>query len=79
MKKTITTEQKIPPLRIDSELELYEINTNLLEWLNKFAPFGPGNMRSSFYTENVTVIGYPYNVGRNHLKLKVMKDGCTMD
>jgi single-stranded-DNA-specific exonuclease len=79
VKKTITTEQKIPPLRIDSELELYEINTNLLEWLNKFAPFGPGNMRSSFYTENVTVIGYPYNVGRNHLKLKVMKDGCTLD
>jgi single-stranded-DNA-specific exonuclease len=79
VKTTITTEQKIPPLRIDSELELYEINKNLLEWLNKFAPFGPANMRSSFYTENVTVIGYPYNIGRNHLKLKVMKDGCTLD
>ncbi len=75
----ITKEQLIPPLKIENKLELYEINEHLLEWLNKFAPFGPGNMRPTFYTEDVMIVGFPYNVGKNHLKLKVMKDGCTLD
>ena len=79
VKEHITPEQLIPPLKIDTKLELYEINENLLEWLNKFAPFGPGNMRSTFYTEGVMVVGFPYNVGKNHLKMKVVKDGCTLD
>ena len=78
-KEHLTPEQLIPPLKINMELELYEINEHLLEWLNKFAPFGPGNMRPTFYTENVCIIGYPYNVGKNHLKLKVIKDGCYLD
>jgi single-stranded-DNA-specific exonuclease len=79
VKEHTTPEQFIPPLRIDTKLELYEINENLLEWLNKFAPFGPGNMRPTFYTEGVMVVGFPYNVGKNHLKMKVVKDGCTLD
>jgi len=79
VRENITAEQLIPPLKISTQLELYEINDNLLEWLNKFAPFGPGNMRTTFYTKNVMIVGYPYNVGKNHLKLKVVKDGATLD
>ncbi|MBN2460718.1 MAG: single-stranded-DNA-specific exonuclease RecJ [Candidatus Cloacimonetes bacterium] len=75
----LTIEDLIPPLSIDSVLELYEINNHLLEWLNKFAPYGPGNIRPVFYTREVMIVGFPYNVGKNHLKLKVMKDGCTLD
>lgn len=78
-KEHITEDLLIPPLNIETKIELYEINENLIEWLNKFAPFGPGNMRSIFFTENVMIIGFPYNVGQNHLKLKVMKDGCSLD
>lgn len=79
VKEHITPEQLIPLLKLDTKLELYEINENLLEWFNKFAPFGPGNMRPTFYTEGVMVVGFPYNVGKNHLKIKVVKDGCTLD
>jgi single-stranded-DNA-specific exonuclease len=78
-KEKLAPEQLIPPLRIETKLELYDVNDHLLEWLNKFAPFGPGNMRPTFYSENVMIVGFPYNVGKNHLKLKVMKDGCTLD
>ncbi|MDO9577257.1 MAG: single-stranded-DNA-specific exonuclease RecJ [Candidatus Cloacimonadales bacterium] len=78
-KANITPDQLIPPLRIETKMELYEINENLLEWMNKFAPFGPGNMRPNFITEKVMIVGFPYNVGKNHLKLKVVKDGCTID
>ncbi|MFC1898541.1 single-stranded-DNA-specific exonuclease RecJ [Candidatus Cloacimonadota bacterium] len=79
VKENITTDQLIPPLKIETGLELYEINENLLEWMNKFSPFGPGNMRPNFFTERVMIVGFPYNVGKNHLKLKVVKDGCTLD
>jgi len=79
VKENITADQLIPPLKIETMLELYEINENLLEWMNKFSPFGPGNMRPNFYTEKVMIVGFPYNVGKNHLKLKVVKDGCTLD
>ncbi|HHE37765.1 MAG TPA: single-stranded-DNA-specific exonuclease RecJ [Candidatus Cloacimonetes bacterium] len=79
IEKNISPELLIPPLKIDTELELYDINEHLLEWLNKFAPFGPGNMRPTFVTKKVMIVGYPYNVGANHLKLKVIKDGCTLD
>jgi single-stranded-DNA-specific exonuclease len=79
VREHITTEQLIPPLTVNAKLELYEINENLMEWLAKFAPYGPGNMRPTFYTEKVMVVGFPYNVGRNHLKLKVVKDGCMLD
>ncbi len=79
VKEHITKDQFIPPLNIDTPLELFEINENLLEWLEKFAPFGPGNMRPTFFTEKVMIVGFPYNVGKNHLKLKVMKDGCELD
>jgi len=68
-----------PPLQIDHELELYEINNILMSWLDRFAPFGPGNQHPVFLTRQVTIAGYPYNVGRNHLKLRVIKNGATLD
>ncbi len=78
-KEHLDSKQLVPLLQINSKLELYEINEHLLEWLNKFAPFGPGNMRPIFITEKVMLVGFPYNVGKNHLKIKVVKDGCTLD
>ena len=72
-------EQIKPPLQIDYEVELYDIHDYLLDWMERFAPFGPENSRPIFVSHSVTVANYPYNVGRNHLKLKVLKDGVTLD
>lgn len=72
-------EQIQPPLQIDYEIELYDINNNLLDAMERFAPFGPGNNRPVFVTRKVSVANYPYNVGRNHLKMKVVKDGIYLD
>lgn len=66
-------------ISIDSHLELYDINKNFLAWIEKFSPFGSGNRRPVFYTEKVNVSTYPYIVGKNHLKLKVIKDGVELD
>ena len=77
--ENLRLEQIQPPLQIDAEIELYNINNVLLDALEHFAPFGAGNMRPVFLTKNVTIAGYPYNVGHNHLKLKVIKDGIYFD
>jgi single-stranded-DNA-specific exonuclease len=72
-------EQIQPPLAIDHEIELYDINEYLMDAIELFAPFGPENNRPTFMTRAVTIANYPYNVGRNHLKLKVVKDGVSLD
>ncbi|MCB5245763.1 MAG: single-stranded-DNA-specific exonuclease RecJ [Candidatus Cloacimonetes bacterium] len=72
-------EQLKPSLAIDYEIELYNINEFLLDWIERFAPFGPENTRPIMLTRNVSIAGYPYTVGRNHLKLKVVKDGVQLD
>jgi single-stranded-DNA-specific exonuclease len=77
--KHLRKDQLIPPLDVDHELELYNINNNLLNWLQKFAPYGTKNMRPIFYTKSIALSSYPYIVGRNHLKMRVTKDGETLD
>ena len=79
IRKTIDIQELKPALKIDKKLELYEITYKLMDWLNRFAPFGQDNPIPVFYTERVMVQGYPYTVGKNHLKIKVTKDGCELD
>jgi single-stranded-DNA-specific exonuclease len=69
----------IPNLEIDTEIEFNQINDNLVELLEKFAPFGPQNNRPIFLTGNVEIEGQPYVVGNNHLKAKFKKGGITFD
>ncbi|MCB5249746.1 MAG: single-stranded-DNA-specific exonuclease RecJ [Candidatus Cloacimonadales bacterium] len=79
IKERITPEQMLPLLKIDKKIELYEIDEKLMKWLQSFAPYGPENNQPVFYAKDVMIVGYPYTVGRNHLKLKVTKDGCVLD
>jgi single-stranded-DNA-specific exonuclease len=66
-------------LFIDSQLELEQINPELIEVLESFAPFGPQNMRPVFLTRNLQIWGEPYIVGNNHLRLRVKKEGQVFD
>ena len=45
---TITEEQLVPRVFIDSELSFSEINEDFFNVLNKFQPFGPDNMSPLF-------------------------------
>jgi single-stranded-DNA-specific exonuclease len=69
----------IPKLCVDAEIELEEINDELLSTLELFAPFGPGNLKPVFATRELEVTEEPYIVGKNHLRLKVRKNGVVMD
>jgi len=64
---------------IDAEIELDQITPEFLDTLELFSPFGPMNMRPTFFTRNLEVVGQPYHVGRNHLKMKVRKGDYVFD
>ena len=68
-----------PKLKIDMEIELSEVNDNFMELLEKFAPFGPQNMRPVFLTRNCEIVGRPSVVGNNHLRLRVRKGTTVID
>ena len=77
--RIIKDEDLIPRLTVDAELELEEIQDGLMSALELFAPFGPGNLKPVFVTRGLELADDAYVVGKNHLRLKVKKNGIIMD
>ena len=77
--RRIKDEDLIPRLSVDAELELEEIQDELMSALELFAPFGPGNLKPVFVTRGLELADDAYVVGKNHLRLKVKKNGIIMD
>jgi single-stranded-DNA-specific exonuclease len=77
--RIIKDEDLIPRLSVDAELELEEIQDGLISTLELFAPFGPGNLKPVFVTRGLELADDAYVVGKNHLRLKVKKNGIIMD
>ncbi len=68
---TISEDQLVPRVFIDSELSFSEITVDFYGFLNKFQPFGPENMSPVFVSRNVFDTGAGRMVGTSgeHLKL----------
>jgi single-stranded-DNA-specific exonuclease len=71
----ITDEQLIPQIEIDAVIELSDINERFFNILEQMQPFGPGNMRPNFVTNEVYDTGFSKILNGNHLKLNILKDG----
>jgi single-stranded-DNA-specific exonuclease len=76
---SLSDEDKIPCLRIDTEITLSDLTPRFIRILKEFAPFGPGNHRPIFLARGLGVQGKPRIVGKNHLKLRVRQGGMTFD
>lgn len=76
--ENITSEQLTPHIEIDDMVNLSQIDAKFFRILQRFQPFGPGNMTPVFGTQSVSDSGYGKTVGKNneHLKLDLMHDGC---
>ena len=74
----ISDDLLIPKIYIDAEVDIEQIDTNLLKFLDRMRPFGPGNMRPKFCLRNV-MSTYPRIVGENHLKFRVRKNNRSLD
>ncbi len=74
--QTITPEQMIPVVEIDTEISLNDIDMKFFRILKQFEPFGPENMAPVFLTENVVDNGTGKVVGTtgDHLKLNLIQE-----
>jgi single-stranded-DNA-specific exonuclease len=79
VKELLPDELRTPELRIDLHLELKDITPKFIRLLKQFAPFGPQNMRPTFLSDDVEVVGSGRIVGKNHLRFKVRQDGIVLD
>ncbi len=77
--RQLTPDDLTPKLHIDAEVEPDSIDMDFVKTIEMFAPFGPQNMRPIFLTRNLNIVGSPYIVGKNHLKMKVRKGDKEFD
>jgi single-stranded-DNA-specific exonuclease len=73
---TITEEQLVPRVFIDTELSFSEINEDFFKTMSQFQPFGPENMSPIFISHNVFDTGSGRMVGSSgeHLKLDLCQE-----
>jgi single-stranded-DNA-specific exonuclease len=73
---TISEEQLIPRVFIDTELSFSEINEDFFKTMSLFQPFGPENMSPVFVSRNVFDTGSGRMVGSNgeHLRLDLCQE-----
>jgi single-stranded-DNA-specific exonuclease len=77
--KTITEDQLVPRVFIDTELSFSEINDDFYRILSQFQPFGPENMSPLFISRSVFDTGSGRMVGANgeHLKLDLCQESSS--
>ena len=70
--KTITDKHLIPSIKLEGILKLKDIDSRFIDFLDKLAPYGPGNMRPSFASKRVEIVGNPRVIGNgDHIIFKV--------
>ncbi len=78
--ETLTAEDYLPVLNIDSHVALAEVDAALLEQLACLAPHGQGNPIPAFVCEQLTVTGVrPVGQEGRHLKLRVKQERAKGD
>ncbi|MBC6112524.1 single-stranded-DNA-specific exonuclease RecJ [Pedobacter fastidiosus] len=75
---TITEELLTPMIKIDSEIELAQIDGKFHHVLAQMGPFGPENMAPIFVTHNVYLAQHAMVVGANHLKVNIKQQNSTI-
>jgi single-stranded-DNA-specific exonuclease len=75
LRKNMKEEDIAREVHIDAKIAFSEISPKFLRVLDQFAPFGPGNMRPVFLSENVTVVYTPRIVGINHIVTSFRQNG----
>jgi single-stranded-DNA-specific exonuclease len=76
VKESITHEQLIAQIEIDTELNFRDVTPKFFRILKQFEPFGPENMNPVFFAENVADNGGARVVGtkKEHLQLSLIQE-----
>ncbi len=72
--KSITDDQLIPVIQVDSEIRLHEIDAKLVRIIKQFAPFGPKNNEPVLMSRDIKDSGNGRLVGnkKEHLRLEII-------
>lgn len=73
---TIKPEWLIPEVVADLEVDLHKIDRRFHNVIKQMAPFGPGNMKPVFRTDNCAA-RYPKILKEKHLKFQVHQDDVS--
>ena len=66
----IQEHQKEPSIKIDSDVEIDDLNKDFFNFHRKLAPFGPHNMKPVLVLKNQKVSGYVKTMGKDNSHLK---------
>lgn len=77
VKETLGDQEFVPEIYIDTKLKFTDLTPKFFRIIDQFAPFGPGNMRPVFLSENLYIEGKPRFVGNNHLILNLKQEGSN--
>lgn len=69
--ETLKPEDRYSQLMIDAEFRLDELGADVIEDIDRLAPFGEANPLPTFCARGVQVMKYPREVGQNHLKVRL--------
>ncbi|MBC8175167.1 MAG: single-stranded-DNA-specific exonuclease RecJ [Candidatus Marinimicrobia bacterium] len=77
----LSDDDLVNTISIEGEMSLSIINSRFMEFLDKLAPYGPGNMRPIFLTKKISVSGTPKLVGAgsDHLRFTAKQNGTSYD
>ena len=71
----LSEEDMEPRLKLDAEIQLNDINSRFMHFLELLGPYGPGNMRPKFAARNLKVVGNPRIIGNgNHIRFRVKQE-----
>jgi len=69
--RVLTREMLQPSISFDLKVHPSEITPKLINLLNQFEPYGPGNMTPLFYTERLVDSGFAKQMGGGNLHLSM--------
>jgi single-stranded-DNA-specific exonuclease len=76
--QSLKEEDLIPRINIDAEINLKEVTENLIDDLERLAPFGYSNPEPTFSSFELKLYSSMV-VGNGHLKMKIREDGIFYD
>jgi len=75
----ITEEHLERKIYIDSKIDFADINSNFIEKFSLLSPFGVGNPKPIFLTEEAEVVGKPQKIKGKHSKLLIEQRGRVFE
>jgi len=75
LRETMSNKDFSPVIKVDTKISLSDITPKFIRVLDQFSPFGPGNMRPVFISENIQLANYPRIVGKNHFLTSLRQNG----